>query len=167
MPGPSDGTMYAVAVRDDNGLRLLARVRRSKAGDIYFLIPRDDPDWNPHASYHQSGASFVRSYKWKHLSTQRQKPNCTFRGVKTVFALAIQPGEVALHTTPCVVGEFNEVFEIPSNQFPQAEHHTLVVDLVEPGNSAAAGPWKEIVLQKSFQDAVPWILITLWRGMAF
>ena len=167
MPGPPDGTIYAVAIRNGDGLWLLARIRRSRTGDIYFLIPRDAPDWNPHASYHQSGASHVRSYNWKHLSTQRQKPDASFRGVETVFALAIPPGEAALHKTPCVTGEFNDVFEIPSEQFPQGEHHTLVVDLVEPGKTPALGPWRDMVVQKSFQDAVPWILATLWRGMAF
>jgi hypothetical protein len=45
----SDGTMYAVALRAPDGLWLLARIRRSKAGDVYYLIPRDDPEWNPHA----------------------------------------------------------------------------------------------------------------------
>ncbi|MGH2372971.1 MAG: hypothetical protein ACRDIC_05770 [bacterium] len=87
--------------------------------------------------------------------------------METVLSLAIQPGEAALHRTPCVPGEFTEVVEIPREQFLDDEHHTLAVDLIEPGNNAAPGPWKEIVVQKSFQDAVPWILVTLWRGMAF
>ena len=157
--------MYGVAVREDNGVRLLARVRRSEAGDIYFLVPRHDPNLNVHASYHQSGTWHVRSSGWKQLTTQRQQPSSSFRDAETVFAPPFQPGELAFHTTPCVVGEFKDLFEIPSSQFPQTEHHTLVVDMVEPGKSASAGPWKEIVLQKSFQDAVPWILVTLWRGI--
>src|SRR5271167_1429715 len=98
----ADGTMYGVAVRDDNGVRLLARVRRSEAWDIYFLVPRDDPNLNVHASYHQSGTWHVRSSGWKHLTTQRQQPGSSFRGVETVFALPFQPGELAFHTTPCV-----------------------------------------------------------------
>ena len=63
--------------------------------------------------------------------------------------------------------EFVEVFEIPREQFAGDEHHTFAVDLVEPGRNAVPGPWKEMVVQKSFQDAVPWILVTLWRGMAY
>ncbi len=157
--------MFGVAVRDDSGLRLLASVCRSKAGDVYFLIPRDDPEWNVHASYHESGESHVRSYRWTYLRTRRQRPNSSFHGAECVFALAIPPGEVALHTTPYDVREFNDIFEIPNNQFRPAEHHTLVVDLIEPGAAATGGTWKEIVLQKTIQDAVPWILITLWRGI--
>ena len=165
MLGPPDDTMYAVAIRNGNGLWLLARIRRSRSG-VYFLMQRDDPDWDPHASYHQDGTSHVRSYEWTHFETQRQKPDASFRGVETVFAMAIQPGEAALYKIPCDAGKFNHVFEIPIEQFPRGEHHTLSVDLVEPGKTAAPEPWKEIVVQKSFQDAAPWILATLWRGMA-
>jgi hypothetical protein len=160
-------TLYAIAIRSGDGLWLLARVRRSQAGDVYFLIPRDEPSWNPHASYHQSGISQVRSYRWKHFITQRQRPDGSFRGVETVFVLAIQPGEAYLHRIACIAKKFNGVFEIPIDHSPQDEHHTLVVDLIEPGIAAAPGPWREIVLQKAFQDAVPWILVTLWRGLTF
>lgn len=145
--------MYAVALRGHDGLWLLARIRRSRAGDVYFLIPRDDPDWNPHASYHRSGASLLRSYKGKHVSSQRQEPDASFQGVETVLSLAIQLGEADLHRTPCIPDEFTKVFEIPRVQFLANEHHTLAVDLVEPGKNAAPGPWKDIVVQKSFQDA--------------
>src|SRR5947208_13347968 len=98
--------MYAVAVRTRDGLWLLARIRRSAGGDVYFLIPRDDPEWSPHASYHSSGATHVRSYEWKRLATERQKPDRSFKGVATVFSLAIQPGEIDLHRTPCITADF-------------------------------------------------------------
>lgn len=167
MSGPSDGVMYAVGLRADDGLWLLARIRRSVSGDVYYLMPRWDPDWNPHASYHKNGVTHVRSYKWKHVPSQRQTPNASFRGVETVFAEAFNPGEVLRHRTPCVADEFDQVFEIPSEKFPPGDHHTLAVDLVEPEGRAAPGPWKEIVAQTSFRDAVPWILVTLWRGLTF
>ncbi len=163
--GRPEGAIYAVAIRDGNGLWLLARIRRSKSG-IYFLMQRDTPDWNPHASHHQSGISQVRSYKWKYFETQKQKLDATFRGVATVFAMGISPGEEDLYKIPCDTGKFDGVFEIPSELFHAGEPHTLVADIIEPGMAAAPGPWVNIVGQKSFQDAEPWILVTLWRGLA-
>jgi hypothetical protein len=58
------------------------------------------------------------------------------------------------------------MFEINREHLPVEEHHALAVDLVEPGHDALAGPWREIVAQKWFRDALPWILVTLWRGFA-
>lgn len=159
-----DGFMYAVAVRDREELWLVCRVRRSSGGDIYVLFPRDEPGWDPHASYHQNGMRHVRSHGGRYLANQRQRLDGSFRGAESVFALAIQPGEAALLTTPCSPGRFSEVFEIAREQLPPEEHHTMSVDLVEPGYDALTGPWREVVVQKYFRDAVPWILVTLWRG---
>lgn len=143
---------------------LLARIRRT-GSDGYFLMQRDASDWNPHASYHQSGISQVRSYEWKHFVTQKQEPNATFRGAATVFSMAISPGEEALYETPCDAGDFDDVFQIPRKQFVSGEPHTLVADIIEPCQAAAPGPWKNIVVQKTYTDAVPWILVTLWSGL--
>lgn len=162
---PSKGAMYAVAIRDGNDLWLLARIRRTGI-NVYFLMQRDTPDWDPHASYHQSGTSQVRSYDWTYFKTQKQRPDASFRGVATVFAMGIAVGEEALHKTPCDAGKFDDVFEIPIEQFVPGEPHTLVADIVEPGMVAAPGPWQHIVTQKTFKDAVPWILVTLWSGLA-
>jgi hypothetical protein len=156
--------MYAVAVRDRGDLWLLCRIRRPRGGDIYVLLPRDEPGWDPHASYHQDGMRHVRSHNGRYLLDQRQRPDESFQGAESVFALAIQPGEVGLLKTPCTPEQFSDVFEINRQHLPLEEHHTLAVDLVEPGHEALTGPWREVVVQKWFRDAVPWILVTLWRG---
>ncbi|PYO03848.1 MAG: hypothetical protein DMD89_01070 [Candidatus Rokuibacteriota bacterium] len=122
--------MYAVAIRDDVGLWLLCRVRRSSRGDVYVLFPRSDPDWNPHASYHRDGTRHVRSHGGKYIEDQSQRPDASFRGTESVFALAIQPGEPAMFNTPCDPAEFADVFAIPRRDLPLDEHHTLAVDLV-------------------------------------
>lgn len=44
---------------------LLARVRRSRSGDVYFLIQSTDTKRDVHASYHQSGERHLRSSGWK------------------------------------------------------------------------------------------------------
>ncbi len=102
-----DVVYAAIAVRHDADLRILCRIRRSAYGDVYFLIPRDEP-----------GSE-----------------------------------------------QFSEVFEIDHPQIPPEEHHTLAVDLVEPGYSAIPVLGREAIVQRTFRDAAPWILVTLWRGM--
>lgn len=163
----AEGSMYAVAIRDHEDLRLVCRIRRSPGRDVYVLFPRDEPGWDPHASYHRDGVRHVRAHGGRYLVDQRQRPDESFRGAESVFALALQPGEVPRLKTPCRTDRFSEVFEIAGENFPPEEHHTLVVDLVEPGHGALAGPWREVVAQRSFRDNVPWILVTLWRGLRF
>lgn len=157
--------MYAVALRADDGLWLLARIRRWDTGDVYYLMPRADPELNAHASYHSSGITHLRSYEWKRFSTQRQKPDPSFKGTECVFAEAFQPGDVSRCRTPCDASQFDAVFEIPIDNFPPDQHHTLVVDLVAPGAGPSSGPWTQIVMQEHFRDTVPWISVTLWRGL--
>lgn len=159
------GKMYAVAVRDGGDLRLLSSIRRSIDGDVYFLIPRSKVNWKLHASYHKSGEFHIRSGRSKLLPTKQRPPDASFRGTEGVFASAIQPGELPLYRTPFNVAEFDDVFEISISDFPSYEHHTLSVDLVEPGNGPTTGPWKKLVHQKCFQDTVPWILVSFWRGI--
>ncbi len=159
--------MYAVAVRDDPHLRLLCRIRRSRTGDVYFLIPREEFMGNPHASYHRSGTRQVRSYDGKNFVSHLQKPDESFQGTEGLFALAIPPGAVSLHSVLCAPEEFSEIFEISSAQLPTEDHHTLAVDLIQPGYLAIPVLGKEILVQRCFQDASPWILVTLWRGMYF
>jgi hypothetical protein len=158
-------SVYGVAVRHDADLRLLCRIRRSANGDVYFLIPRDEPGWNPHASYHRDGTRHVRSHGGRYLISQIQRPDHSFRGTENLFAMAIQPGEVALLQTQCMAEEFSEVFEIDHPQIPPEEHHTLAADLVEPGYSAIPVLGTEAIVQRTFRDASPWILVTLWGGM--
>jgi len=162
---PLQDRMYAVAVRHDADLQLLCRIRRSKTGDVYFLIERDEFFGDPHASYHRSGTRHVKSHNHTYFTSHIQKPDQSFRGTEPVFAMAIQAGEVTKLQTPCLSEQFSEVFEIDCIQMPPEEHHTLAVDLIEPGHSAIPVLGKEAVVQRSFRDAAPWILVTLWRGM--
>ena len=159
--------VYGVAVRHDADLRLLCRIRRSPRGDVYFRLPRDEPDWDPHASYHQDGRRHVKSHDGTYLISQLQRPDEVFRGTEGLYAMAIQPGEVMLLRTQCRPEEFSEVFEIDYAEIPREEHHTLAVDLVEPGYSAIPVLGREAIVQRIFRDAAPWILVTLWRGMLF
>ncbi len=165
--GTPQDQMYAIAVREDPHLRLLCRIRRSRSGDVYFLIPRQDPVLECHASYHRDGTRHVKSCGGKCFISHLRKPDEFFRGTEALFALAIQPGEVPLHTIPCEPEKYSELFEIGSEQLPPEHHYTLAVDLVEPGCSMIPVLGKQIVAQMSFRDASPWILVTIWKGTLF
>ena len=166
MQARSKGSVYAVAVRDREDLWLICRIRRSTTG-IYFLIPRDDPDWDPHASYHQDGQRHVKDRGGKYIAAQRQRLDESFRGAESLFAMALPPGQTDRLKTPCKPEEFSAVFEIDREFFLPEEDHALVVDLVEPGQDVLTGPWREVVMQRLITDGTPWIVVTLWRGFSF
>ena len=89
----ANGAVYGIAVRDDDGLWLLARIRRSRDGDVYYMEQSADPAVDFHVSYHNSGIRHLRSYGWKRFVSQLQRPDASFRGVETVFASGFPPGE--------------------------------------------------------------------------
>jgi hypothetical protein len=56
LPPPKPGEQrYAVAIRDGSDLWLTLWVRCSEKGDIYVILPRADPDFDVHTSYHRNG----------------------------------------------------------------------------------------------------------------
>ena len=160
----ASGTIFALSMRSSNGLCLLCRIRRTPTG-IYFLVPRSDPGHNVHASYHVDGMHHVKSYGRRMFPTQRQRLDGNFHGAEQLFAYAIPPGDEYLHTIPCRPERFNGVFALGPEHFASGADHTLTVDLVEANGTAILGPWQQQIWQESIRDAVPWILITLWRGL--
>lgn len=156
---------YAVVMRDSSERRLLCRLKRSAAGDVYFLIPGEDRKANRHVSYHKSGQRHVKSYRWEHFVSHLQGPDQYFCGAEALFAMAIPPGQASQYPVLSPAERFDAYFEIDASQIPETEHHTLTADLVEPGIDALPGPWKDIVAQQRFDDAIPGILVTLWRGL--
>jgi len=125
-------SIHAVSMRSAGGAYLLCRLKRAPSG-IYYLIPRDDPDHDVHASYHVDGKHHVKSYGSRVLTTiQRQRLDGQFRGAEPLFAQAILPGEESMLTIPCDPGKFDTLLEIDAGHFTSGVHHTLAVDLVEP-----------------------------------
>jgi hypothetical protein len=168
------GSLFAIAIRDTQGLQLVARAALRPSG-IYFLMPRDaedftvlaDEKWNPHASYHADGTLHVKSFNDVMLPPVKRQPlDHAFSGAEPLFAQAFQPGELAGLQVLTDVAPFREVFEIPRALIVETEHHTLAVDLLAPTAARPVGPWRDVVIEHSFADSVPWIHATLWRGLA-
>lgn len=165
--------LRAIAVRDAQGLHLVARVARRPSG-IYYSIPRDAKafqidsaeNWDPHASYHADGTHHIKSFGQLALTRVKRQPlSSAFSGAEPLFAQSFQPRD--LHNLPMLsdASVFADVFEIPVDRLTSADHYTLALDLLAPGARRLRGPWLEAVLEHSFQDALPWIHATLWRGL--
>ena len=88
-----------------------------------------------------------------------------YAGAEPFFAQSFQPGELSHLPILSSASVFVDVFEIPLDRLHANEHYTLALDLLSPGAGRIAGPWREVVLEHSFQDALPWIHATLWRGL--
>jgi hypothetical protein len=54
---------------------------------------------------------------------------------------------------------FSGVVEVPPGVLGP-KHGGVTVDLVEPGAVPVDFPWERIVRRQSFNDAVPWVVIT-------
>ena len=79
----SNDLLYAVAVRDGADLWLVLWVKRSTKSEYFVMFPRDEPGWDPHASYHRDGSLHQKSHDRKMLVFQRQVPGPAFKGTET------------------------------------------------------------------------------------
>ena len=66
-------------------------------------------------------------------------------------------------TLPLVTGNFDDVFEIPLGVLTANPQQIFItVDVVEPGVAPIRMTGNDdVTLEKVFQDAVPWIVVSL------
>jgi hypothetical protein len=153
--------LYAAAVRDASDLWLVLWVKRNTKSDYFVMFPRDEPGWNPHASYHRDGHCNQKSHDRKMIDSQRQVPGSGFKGTEQMLT-TIDLKSVQAAKAFCDPSQFNGVLEIPGEILYQGSH-TVTVDLTEANGSALSQPWSQIVVQRRFLDAVPEVLLTAWR----
>jgi hypothetical protein len=155
--------MYAVAVRDGPELFLFCRIRRTVTGDVYILPPRSDSNWNPHVTYHASGHSPVKPDDPPYHVSHWQRPDPHFQRTRPMSIMGIAAAEPGLTNMPCKVEDYAEVFEISvSDLKPEIGRTMLSVDLTEPSGQPIISPGARVLRQAIFQDAIPWIMITLF-----
>jgi hypothetical protein len=150
--------IYAVAVRD-SGLWLTLWVRRSWKPEFFVFMPRADGS-NVHASYHRDG-TFHHKSSGHTLGEpkQLQRLDRPFKGTETLGAyMGHGPKSVGAVCDPEV---FAGVVELPPGLLGPRDGQVLV-DLVEPGCDPTWWPG-EMVRQEVFQEAVPWIVIRLFK----
>jgi len=83
---------YGVAIQNDSGVWLALLVKCSKRGEVFIIIPRAEPEWDPHASYHLDGRFHQKSYDRKTAISNRQPLTGVFKGNENL-------GEYAGHGT--------------------------------------------------------------------
>jgi len=162
----SDKMYGIVIVRPNGDKRLFGRVRRSASGDVYAVWSEDESPSNlgkgsnPHASYHRDGRLHSKTHDRPTIVKQLQAPGKAFRGNQPIEATnadrALSP------TLPAVSGPFADLFEIPLELVTGRQNQAITVDLVEPGVQPVRLTGRDVVLiDKVFQDAEPWIVVSL------
>jgi hypothetical protein len=145
---------YAVAVREGPDLWLTLWVRRSKRGEFFVMVPRNDPGWDVHTSYHLDGTLHMKSFGHKTMSSKLQPLTGTFRGTAHLGANGGHgPKRVGAICDPA---DFSGVVEVAPGVLGPRDG-TVVVDLVEPGCEPIT--WWNVVQQEVFRDTVPWVVI--------
>ena len=168
MTGPANQNQvrkYAVAVRDGKDLFLFLSICRAPQGDVYVNFPRDcEPDWKPHSSYHASGQHHQKSFGHKALVRHRRKPDVNYRGTENVVTTGIASDEPRAVNTPCEPASFEGVFEIPLSDLRPDKYRTFVsVDISDREGEPIITPGAKVIRQAAFQDAFPWVLVTLFK----
>jgi hypothetical protein len=154
--------MYAVAVRDGPQLFLVCRIRRSVTGDVYVLPPRPDPNWSLHVTYHATGHAHANPHDPPYHVSHWQRPGTHFEGTRPMSTMAIAAGAPRLTDMPCRVEDYADVFEISvSDLRPEMGRTMLSVDLTAPSGQPIIPTSARVLRQAIFQDASPWITITL------
>jgi hypothetical protein len=157
--------MYAVAVRDTE-LLLVLRIKRNLKGEVFVLFPRSErEDWDPHTSYHADGYHHQKAFDKKLMIRKRANPDDNFRGSENLLTTGVASDEPAAIGVLCKPGRFADVLEIPIAELSPQKYRTyLAVDLIQPGAAPVLTPCAVVLRQKVFQDAIPWISVTLFNA---
>jgi hypothetical protein len=160
--------MFAVAIRDGKDLFLWIRIRRAAGGDIYYMFPtgREGAEWkkwNPHGSLHKDGQLHHKSFDKKMSHKQVQKPDADFKGPHNFITRPISADEPRAFGVKCDPAEFSEVMEVPVSILSAKRYETSVsIDLTEPGGSPSPNTSDgQILVQQTFKDARPWIVVSV------
>jgi hypothetical protein len=158
-PPPTGEFRYAVSIDDGTNLWLTLWVRRSRSRECFVMYPRGWGSGDPHASYHRDGRFHSKSYNRKFMPQQR-KPLDQFHGSEHL-------GQFQGHGTglvKCVPKAFTSILSVPPGIL-EARRGSVLVDLVEPGHLPAAHhrqlPGLKIILEQTFKDCSPWVVIAV------
>ncbi len=150
-------TRYAVAIEDGDELGLSFWIKRSQAGEVFLFYPRDR-EMDPHASYHADGTYHQKSYGVASMAQQRQPLNGSFVGTEHL-------GTFGGHGAgPRIVSrdDWDDILVVRSGILT-ARTGRIAVDLVAPDMPPAAHHREllRIVDERTYRDAVPWILVAI------
>jgi hypothetical protein len=134
---------FAVAIRDGFALWLTLWVRCSPKGDVFILLPRRDPDFDVHTSYHSDGTFHTktllpsRGYRDIRISPRKRQPLTStfkgFEGVTNFYGHGKETGAV------CDPKTFTGVVYVEPGILGPTDG-SVAVDLVEPGYDLKPDP---------------------------
>jgi len=133
-------------------------VRRSWKKEFFVFYPRPNGS-NSHVSYHVDGTYHHKSHGRTLQRKQLQRLDQPFKGTVNLGGFAGHgPKTVGAVCDPSLFAGVVELF--PGVLGPR--DGTVLVDLVEPGSDPITWP-DQMVHQKVYKDAKPWILIRVFR----
>jgi hypothetical protein len=157
---------YGVAISEGSTLWLTLWVKCRPDGAIFVMLPREDPDLDPHASYYCDGTIHFKNllkrggYHEKAFRARKGQPlTAAFRGVQPFVNLV---GHGKGSGVVCDPKAFDGVVEVEPGVL--APHHGSVsVDLVEPGYAPKYD--LRVPKRRTFPRGVlPSVVITIWAN---
>lgn len=158
----SAGSRFAIALEKDSVLFLALWIRRAPKGDIYVFYPHGSHGGNSHSSYHVDGRYHHKGYGHKRPIRRGQPLNKHFSGIEHLGSFGgFGPKS---NGAICIPDSFTSVMQVPDKVL--GPRHGLVnVDLLEQGGTVpdihVCLPNQHAVLQRVFDDATPWIAVTV------
>ncbi len=125
-PLKSDEHRYAVVIDDAQKQWVTLCVVRSPKPEYFILIPRDS-EWDPHASYHQSGRYHQKSAGLA-ISRQQRQPLPSFKGAEHLSSFMGHGTHMAIYRP----SNYTAALVVPAGVLRGLEGEVLI-DLVEPG----------------------------------
>ena len=153
---------YAVAVPDGSDLWITTWIKRAPTRDVYLLIPRGDRGLNAHASYHRDGRFHQKNSGRIIGDVQHRQPlTDAFKGAEHLGAyMGHGPKRIGAICDPRA---YTGVVEVPPGILGPRDG-AVVIDLVEPGCQPAVSiPFRDVVIQKEFREASPWLVVRVTR----
>lgn len=153
---------YAVVIDDGQKRWVTLCVVRSPKGEYFILIPRDS-GWDPHSSYHLDGRYHHKSYGQVRASQQRQ-PLSGFRGQEHLGSFMGHGTHMAAYQPSNYTAALMVSIGVLSGLSGE-----VLIDLLAPGEQPSPVhrefPNQQIVAERIFKDAAPWIAIAVRSGM--
>jgi len=157
-----------VAVRDGDELFLWIRLRRSIRSEIFYAFPTgrgqlENKKWNPHGSLHKDGRLHHKSFDRKLFRQKYQPPDANFKGSINLISRATASDEPRAFGIICDPAKFSDVMEVEVSKLSSNKYETYIsVDLTEPGGPPSINTSDgQILDQRTFDDSIPWILVSV------
>jgi hypothetical protein len=164
-PPPPGEYRHAVIMEDGTFVLVVSRRFKKREGvwECFVLMQRDndpdpnEPDWDPHATYHADGTYHQKSFNQKFMVQQRQPLN-QFKGSEHLGQFQ------GMGLAVCNPANFTSVLTVPNGALTSMSGSVLV-DLVEPGVLPAASHRQNlgqtIIVEKTYTECSPWVVVAI------